>query len=124
MTLVVGKLNQLQRRTIDQLIEFLLKYPDMEIRIESHTDSRGDDEKNLLLSKRRAKAAFDYIKSKGVDPLRVGYEGYGETRLLNKCDDGVDCSEAEHAVNRRTIVKVVKKGEYRGKRSKRNIFYF
>lgn len=111
-------------RTIDQLIEFLLKYPDMEIRIESHTDSRGDDEKNLLLSKRRAKAAFDYIKSKGVDPLRVGYEGYGETRLLNKCDDGVDCSEAEHAVNRRTIVKVVKKGEYRGKRSKRNIFYF
>ena len=111
-------------QTIDQLIEFLLKYPDMEIRIESHTDSRGDDEKNLLLSKRRAKAAFDYIKSKGVDPLRVGYEGYGETRLLNKCDDGVDCSEAEHAVNRRTIVKVVKKGEYRGKRSKRNIFYF
>ena len=110
--------------TIDQLIEFLKKYPDMEIRIESHTDSRGDDEKNLLLSKQRAKAAFDYIRLKGVDPLRIGYEGYGETRLLNKCDDGVDCSDAEHAINNRTVVKVVKKGEYKGKRSKRNIFYF
>lgn len=110
--------------TIDQLIEFLKKYPDMEIRIESHTDSRGDDEENMLLTKRRAKAAFEYIRSKGIDPLRVGYEGFGETRLLNKCDDGVECSEAEHAVNMRTEVKVVRKGEYRGKRSKRNVFYF
>jgi outer membrane protein OmpA-like peptidoglycan-associated protein len=96
----------------------------MEIRIESHTDSRGDDDLNLLLSKRRAKAAFDYIMSKGVDPIRVGYEGYGETRLLNHCDDGVDCPEADHAANHRTIVKVVKKGEYKGKRTKRSIFYF
>lgn len=110
--------------TIDQLIEFLKKYPDMEIRIESHTDSRGDDDENMLLTKRRAKAAFEYIRSKGIDPLRVGYEGFGETRLLNKCDDGVECSEAEHAVNMRTEVKVVRKGEYRGKRSKRNVFYF
>lgn len=111
-------------KTIDQLIEFLLKYPDMEIRIESHTDSRGDDERNMLLSKRRAKAAFEYIISKEIEPLRVGYEGYGETRLLNECDNGVDCSEAQHAENNRTIVKVVKKGEYKGKRSQRNIFYF
>jgi outer membrane protein OmpA-like peptidoglycan-associated protein len=111
-------------RTIDKLIEYLLKYPETEVRIESHTDSQGDDQENLLLSKRRAKAAFDYIISKGIDPSRIGYKGYGETRLLNRCDDGVDCSEAEHAINRRTIVKVVKKGEYRGKRSKRDIFYF
>lgn len=109
---------------IEGLIEWLKKYPDMEIRVESYTDSRGDDETNLLLTKRRAKAIFDYICSKGVDPLRVGYEGYGETHLLNKCANGVKCSDAEHAVNDRTIVKIVKKGEYKGKRTKTNIFYF
>ncbi|WP_339737267.1 OmpA family protein [uncultured Sunxiuqinia sp.] len=110
--------------TINELIQYLIEFPDMEIRIETHTDSRGDEEENLLLSKRRAKAIFDYIRWKGIDPLRVGYEGYGETRLLNKCDDGVDCSEAEHQANNRNIVKVVKKGEYRGKRAIRNTFYF
>ncbi|MGQ7868136.1 OmpA family protein [Sunxiuqinia sp. sy24] len=111
-------------QTMDELIQYLIEFPDMEIRIESHTDSRGDDLENLLLSKRRAKAIFDYIVWKGIDPLRVGYEGYGETRLLNKCDDGVDCPEADHAANNRNIVKVVKKGEYRGIRTKRSIFYF
>ncbi len=111
-------------QTLDDLIALMLQFPEMEIRIESHTDSRGDDQENLLISKRRAKAAFEYIISKGIDPMRIRYEGYGETRLLNKCDDGVDCTEAEHAVNRRTIVKVVRKGEYKGKRAKRSIFYF
>mgnify|MGYP003835728529 CR=1 FL=1 len=110
--------------TINELIQYLIEFPDMEIRIETHTDSRGDDEENLLISKRRAKAIFDYVCWKGIDPLRVGYQGYGETRLLNKCDDGVDCSEAEHQANNRNIVKVVKKGEYKGKRAIRNTFYF
>ena len=117
---------QIQSRVaqnIDQLIEYLNKYPDLEIRVESHTDTRGDDQENLLLSKRRAKAIFDYISSKGVDPMRVTYHGYGETRPLYDCAN-VDCSEAEHEANNRTIVKVVKKGEYKGKRSKRNVFYF
>ncbi len=110
--------------TFNELIQYLLEFPDMEIRIETHTDSRGDDEENLLLSKRRAKAIFDYICWKGIDPLRVGYKGYGETRLLNQCDDGVDCPEAEHQANNRNIIKVVRKGEYRGKRAIRNTFYF
>ncbi|MGQ8337058.1 OmpA family protein [Sunxiuqinia sp. A32] len=109
---------------LDRLIAIMKKYPEMEVRLESHTDSRGDDEENMLLSKRRARAAFEYISERGIDPDRVEYEGYGETRLLNKCDDGADCTEAEHAANNRTIVKVVKKGEYKGKRNKRSIFYF
>ena len=109
---------------LDRLIAIMKKYPEMEVRIESHTDSRGDDDANMLLSKRRARAAFDYLRERDIDPNRVEYEGFGETRLLNNCDDGVDCSDAEHAENERTIVKVVKKGEYKGKRSKQNIFYF
>lgn len=110
--------------TLDKLIAILKEFPDLEIRIESHTDSRGSDEYNMLLSKKRAKAAFDYIVSKGIDPKRLLYHGYGETRLLNKCTNGVECTEEQHEVNRRSIVKVVRKGEYKEKRGQKSIFYF
>lgn len=110
--------------TLDKLIAILKEFPDLEIRIESHTDSRGSDEYNMLLSKKRAKAAFDYIVSKGIDPKRLLYRGYGETRLLNKCANGVECTEEQHEVNRRSIVKVVRKGEYKEKRGQKSIFYF
>jgi len=109
---------------MDKLIALLKEYPDLEIRIESHTDSRGSDDYNMLLSKKRAKAAFDYVVSKGIDPLRLLYRGYGETRLLNKCANGVNCTEEQHEVNRRSIVKVVRKGEYKERRGQKSIYYF
>lgn len=109
---------------LDKLIGLLKEFPDLEIRIESHTDSRGSDDYNMLLSKKRAKAAFDYVVSKGIDPNRLLYHGYGETRLLNKCANGVECTEEQHEVNRRSIVKVVRKGEYKEKRGQKNVFYF
>ncbi len=110
--------------TLDKLIGLLKEFPDLEIRIESHTDSRGSDDYNMLLSKKRAKAAYDYVVSKGIDPNRLLYHGYGETRLLNKCANGVECTEEQHEVNRRSIVKVVRKGEYKEKRGQKNVFYF
>ena len=109
---------------LDKLVTLMKQYPDLEIRIESHTDSRGSDEYNMLLSKKRARSSFDYLVSKGIDPNRMLYHGYGETRLLNRCANGVKCSEEEHEVNRRTIVKVVRKGEYKEKRGQKSIFYF
>jgi len=109
---------------LDKLIGLLKEFPDLEIRIESHTDSRGSDDYNMLLSKKRAKAAYDYVVSKGIDPNRLLYHGYGETRLLNKCANGVECTEEQHEVNRRSIVKVVRKGEYKEKRGQKNVFYF
>ncbi|MBW8331924.1 MAG: OmpA family protein [Prolixibacteraceae bacterium] len=110
--------------TLDKLIALLAEFPDLEIRIESHTDSRGSDDYNMLLSKKRARAAFDYVVSKGIDPNRLLYQGYGETRLLNNCGNGVPCAEEQHEVNRRSIVKVVRKGTYQEKRGQKNIFYF
>ena len=109
---------------LDKLIALMKEFPDLEIRVESHTDSRGSDEYNMLLSKKRAKAAFDYLSSKGVDPNRMLYQGYGETKLLNKCANGVICTEEQHEVNRRSIVKVVRKGEYKEKRGTKSIYYF
>lgn len=111
-------------KIIDKLVALLKEYPDLEIRIESHTDSRGSDEYNMLLSKKRAKAAFDYVVMKGIDPKRLLYQGYGETRLLNNCKNGVQCTEEQHEVNRRSIVKVVRKGNYKEKRDQKSIFYF
>ncbi len=108
---------------LDRLLAIMIEYPDLEIRLESHTDSRGSDDYNLLLSKRRARSAFEYLVDRGIDPARIQYEGYGETKLLNRCANGVECTEEEHEVNRRTIVKVVRKGEIR-RRGQRGIFIF
>lgn len=109
---------------LDKLVDIMKKYPDLEIRIESHTDSRGSDDYNMLLSKKRARGAFDYLVSKGIDPNRMLYHGYGETRLLNNCSNGVPCTDEQHEVNRRSIVKVVRKGVYKERRDQKNIFYF
>jgi outer membrane protein OmpA-like peptidoglycan-associated protein len=110
-------------KILDRLVGTMKQFPDLEIRIESHTDSRGSDEYNLQLSKKRARAAFDYVVSKGIDPDRMIQQGYGETRLLNKCGNGVPCDEAQHEVNRRSIVKVVRKGNYKEKREQKSIPY-
>jgi outer membrane protein OmpA-like peptidoglycan-associated protein len=109
---------------LDKLIALMKEYPDLEIRVESHTDSRGSDEYNMALSKKRAKAAADYAASKGIDPKRMLYQGFGETKLLNKCTNGVDCTEEQHEVNRRSIVKVVRKGEYKERKGTKSIYYF
>lgn len=81
----------------------------MNIKIESHTDSRADDSYNLRLSGKRALAAYNYIVSKGIDPDRIVYFGFGETRLLNNCRNGVFCNDKKHEENRRSIVKVYRK---------------
>lgn len=94
---------------LDQLIIYLKESPDIKIKIESHTDARANDNYNLQLSKKRAMAAFDYIVSKGIDPNRISYFSFGETRLLNHCGNGVICDDKKHEENRRSIVKVFRK---------------
>lgn len=85
----------------------VLKENEISVEIRSHTDSRGTAENNLELSEKRAKAVYDYLIQNGVNKFRLKYKGYGETVLLNKCKDGVYCSEAEHSNNRRTDFKVI-----------------
>ena len=109
---------------LDKLIAYMIEFPDLEFRIESHTDSRGSDEYNMKLSEKRALAANDYIISKGIDSNRLRHIGHGETRLLNNCGNGIVCDEPQHEVNRRSIVKVVRKGDFKEKREQKNNFYF
>ncbi len=95
-------------KDLQRLLELLRTYPSMHISLESHTDSRGNTEYNKTLSANRARSARSYLVSQGIDPSRLTSEGFGESRLKNRCADGVSCSEAEHQQNRRTEVRVTK----------------
>lgn len=95
---------------LDRIVNLMMNtYPDMVIKIASHTDSRGDSEYNDLLSIERANATYKYLVNKGVDPRRITeYKGYGEQNLVNGCDGTKPCTEDEHQLNRRTQFIIVK----------------
>ncbi|MEX1384085.1 OmpA family protein, partial [Lutibacter sp.] len=92
---------------LEKVVRVMQKYPKIKIASGSHTDSRATDSYNMKLSDRRAKSSIEWIISKGIDPARITGKGYGETQLVNKCSDGVKCSEAEHQLNRRTEFIIV-----------------
>ena len=93
---------------LDKLVKLLEDNPNIEIELGSHTDARGADNYNLVLSSRRAMSAVFYLVKQGIDPNRLTWKGYGETQLVNHCANDVKCSEEEHQQNRRTEFKVTK----------------
>lgn len=93
---------------LDKIVKALIDNPSISIEIGSHTDSRGAAKSNTSLSDKRAKSTVEYIISKGIDKARITGKGYGESQLVNKCKDGVKCSEEEHQQNRRTEFKITK----------------
>jgi len=95
---------------LDKVVYVMQNFPNIVIKIESHTDSRGIDEYNMQLSDDRAKSTYSYIIAKGIAPQRIeSVKGYGESRLINKCANGVECSEEDHQLNRRSDFIIVKK---------------
>jgi len=91
-----------------KVAEFLKDNPVITVELGSHTDSRGGAGTNLTLSEKRAASAVGYlVNAGGVAESRISDRGYGETQLTNKCADGVECSEEEHQLNRRTELKIV-----------------
>ncbi len=92
---------------LDELVRTMRDNPTLKIELSSHTDSRGTHAYNEALSQRRAQSAVDYLVSRGIARDRMVAKGYGETRLVNRCADGVPCSRDEHQANRRTEVTVL-----------------
>lgn len=92
---------------LDYLYDLLSEYPNMVIELSSHTDSRGSDSYNLDLSQRRANSAKAYLVDRGINEDRIVAVGYGETRILNHCTNGVNCSDEEHQLNRRTEFTII-----------------
>lgn len=95
-------------KELDRLVQVMADNPSLNIELSSHTDSRAGDQYNLVLSDKRAKAAVEYVVSKGIDAKRMKWKGYGESRLVNHCKNNVDCSEELHQQNRRTEFKAIK----------------
>jgi len=92
---------------LNKMVQFMKDNPNVMVELASHTDSRASDDYNKTLSQNRANAAVDYLVSKGVLKSRLTPIGYGETQLLNKCSNDVDCTETQHQINRRTEMKVI-----------------
>jgi outer membrane protein OmpA-like peptidoglycan-associated protein len=84
---------------LDNLVNYLKDHPTMKIELQGHTDSQGNDEHNMTLSKNRAKAVMDYLISKGIDKSRLTSEGYGETRPSTISIDGKDITLTEEYIN-------------------------
>lgn len=95
-------------KDLQKIVEVMKQYPNMQVDIRSHTDSRQTHKYNELLSDRRAKSTLEFMVKNGIERNRLTAKGFGETQLVNGCSDGVPCSEAEHQKNRRSEFIVTK----------------
>jgi outer membrane protein OmpA-like peptidoglycan-associated protein/tetratricopeptide (TPR) repeat protein len=85
-----------------KIVDVLNQYPTLKLDIRSHTDSRQSASNNMILSEKRAQSTKNWLIQKGIDGNRLTAKGYGETELVNRCADGVKCTEKEHQQNRRS----------------------
>lgn len=92
--------------SLNKIIAVLNEFPEMNLEINAHTDTKGSNTYNLALSKRRSKSTVDYLISKGISTERLIYKGYGKTKPLNDCKN---CSAEEDQANRRVEFKIIKK---------------
>lgn len=89
------------------LVDLMNQYPDMKIELSSHTDAQGKDDYNEKLSQRRADSAKTWMVAKGIVADRIVAVGNGEKFILNRCKNGVECTDDEHRFNRRTEFKII-----------------
>lgn len=85
---------------LDKLVQIMEKYPEMNIKVETHADIRGSESYNLKLTDKRAKSTVQYLISKGISEDRLTSEGMGEKNPLVDCKGG--CTNEEHQKNRRS----------------------
>lgn len=97
------------KKTVEKAVDILLLNPTWQIEFACHTDTRASFSYNLHLSDLRAQEVLNYMLEFGIDPKRISGKGYGETQPVNKCFDGVYCTEAEHMQNRRAEFEVLNK---------------
>ena len=84
---------------LDNLVQVMIKYPELTVSIESHTDNKGPSSYNQKLSERRAKTTMQYVVSKGIDSSRLSADGKGESNPIVDCSS---CNKEEDQLNRRS----------------------
>lgn len=93
---------------LDKVVKAIQLFPQLQLRIETHTDSRGGGATNFRLTQRRSDAIKKYLLEKGVSNSNILYSvGYGEDKILNNCTNGVYCIEMLHKRNQRSLVVVL-----------------
>jgi outer membrane protein OmpA-like peptidoglycan-associated protein len=97
-----AEIDQKAARSLAGIATILTDNPHVNVEMSGHTDSRGTAAYNEKLSQQRIEAVLQFLSREGVETYRIKGKGYGESRIKNKCADGVPCSEEEHAENRRT----------------------
>ena len=98
------------RPSLDRLVSIMKQYP-IDVELGSHTDCRGSESYNLVLSQKRAESAVGYIISKGISPGRLKAKGYGKSQPANGCNctAGKECTDAVYQYNRRTEFRIIEK---------------
>lgn len=87
---------------LQKIADIMKEYPQMNIDVRSHTDSQYASEYNQKLSQKRAESTRDWLINQCIAPERLKASGYGESKLINVCADGIICTEAQHQENRRS----------------------
>ena len=95
---------------LEELVTLMKKYPEISVITSSHCDSRASEDYNRKLSLRRGHAAKAYLIKKGIASDRIQVEYYGKTRIVNRCFEGVPCSEQDQQLNRRTEFDIILHG--------------
>ena len=102
------KLKSKSKKELSKLAILMKDNPRWIVELGSHTDSRGTEESNMVLSEKRAKSAVDFlVYEKHINRNRISAKGYGESVLVNGCDDSKYCTEKKHLENRRTEIEIV-----------------
>ncbi|MBJ2176429.1 OmpA family protein [Aureibaculum sp. A20] len=101
-------LSKSAKTELQKVVDLMNKYPKMIIEAASHTDSRAPAGYNIWLSNNRAKRTVEYIIGRGIDYSRIAGKGYGETQLVNECDDNTPCTDAQHQQNRRSEFVIIR----------------
>ena len=89
---------------LNKVFEILRYNPKYNLVIKAHTDNRGSDEKNMILSENRAKSTMNYLITKGISKERLSYAFFGETMPLIDCKEF--CTDLELSKNRRSEFEI------------------
>lgn len=100
-------LRELSKEKLDEITAYLSKHQELNLVIESHTDSRASADYNEKLSERRAKSVIQYLEKKGISLSRISAKWFNEEKLVTPCGDGIPCPEADHQLNRRSELKLI-----------------
>lgn len=103
-----AEISEESMKQLDKIVRAMKDNTALKLFISSHTDATGEDAYNMTLSEKRAKHVLNYLIAEGISAQRLTAKGFGETQIKNRCKNGVDCSELEHELNRRTEFKFTK----------------